>query len=144
MQPEEKSNERSEWDPHAVSPTQTEPTRTKVPRRPPPNHPVKTLFRVLLWFLPTGFAVLCIVGITMMGRRIIPSGFHDGVIWYLLTAAFTLGTGWYNALLSNKAKLEPDGIFGRTVLFFFIQHFLVLLLLATLLFAACLISPLKF
>jgi hypothetical protein len=47
----------------------------------------------------------------------------NGLIWYLLCVAFTIGTGWYNALLSNRAKLEKEGVFGRTVVFFLIQHF---------------------
>ncbi len=110
---------------------------------PPPNHPAKTLLRVLLWFLPTGFALLCFLGTPHLERFGIPSRSY-GIIWYLLTSAFAVGTGWYNALLSNRAKLESNGLKHRILLFWAIQHFLVPLLLAMLLFAVCSIDPIKF
>ncbi len=99
------------------------------PMEAPPDNRAKTLFRVTLWFLPAGFAVSCILGISRFSSYLISSGIHYGVIGYLLTAAFTFGTGWYNALLSNRARLEPRGLIGRTILFFVIQHFLVPLFL---------------
>lgn len=136
MQTEEKSNERSEWDPHAVSPKQTEPTRTKLPRRAPPNHPVKTLYRLLLWLLPAGFTAMCIFGTQYLGRFGIPPNWN-GIICYLLISAFAFGTAWYNALLSNRARLEHNGLMHRIVLFWAIQHFLVPLLLVGFLYAAC-------
>lgn len=115
------------------------------PIQSPPNHPLKTLFRVFLWLLPTFFVGVMIyfLGFSDL-RRILPSGLQDGAFGYALAAAFTLGAGWYNALLSNEARLEPDGVFRRTILFFAFQHLLVPLLLGVLLFAACLVNPIHF
>jgi VIT1/CCC1 family predicted Fe2+/Mn2+ transporter len=103
--------------------------------KPPPNHPVKTLFRVLLWFLPAGFAVMSFFGMQYLGR-----GF---IVWYLIVSACTFGTGWYNALLSNNSKLEGNGILFRAFIFWIVQHLLVPLILVVFLYAACLIYQIK-
>jgi hypothetical protein len=64
--------------------------------------------------------------------------------WLLCNALFITGAGFYNAQLSNRALSEPDGVFYRVVLFFFIQLFLIPLLLAIALFFICLFNPITY
>lgn len=119
-----------------------EPPKAQPRNDAPPVNRTITWLRVMLWLLPTGFAVLSAIGQNFLIRYgLVPINFG---IYFLIVALFTVGTGYYNALLSPRAKTQPGGLLNRTVLFFVIQLFLVPLLLGGLLFAACLIDPIKF
>ncbi|MEO5914741.1 MAG: hypothetical protein ABIS50_10940 [Luteolibacter sp.] len=110
--------------------------------KPPVNRAV-AWFRVILWILPAGFAVLSAWGVVWYQGHLIPH--RLGVLsWVVVNVIFVLGTGWYHALLSISARSEPRGIFARTILFFFIQLFLIPLLASLALFLGCLIGTIKF
>jgi hypothetical protein len=101
-------------------------------------------FRVFLWVLPAGVVVLSGGALDfLISRGILPSVRAVGVFWLIFNVAFVLGAGWFSATLSQKARAEPDGVFYLTVLFVFLQVFLIPLLLGLLLFLACVIDPVK-
>ena len=108
--------------------------------RTPPNPPAKKLFRVLLWFLPSGFAVLAGVGGDLLLRNHFPKVLCD-VIPLLLISAFTVGTGWYNSFLSEHAHTEHFGTIYRTAKFFCLQ-LIIIPILGSLLFFLLIISGL--
>lgn len=110
----------------------------------PPNNPSKTLFRIILWLLPTGFAVLSAIGSRYLPGGVILDDRSSLTLWLILNILFTAGAGWFNAHLSNRVKPEQDGALFRTFVFVIAQMFLVPLLLMTLLFAVCLFNPIKF
>ena len=104
----------------------------------PRNH-ARAWLRVVLWILPTGFAWMSAVGLSMLsGRRGFP-GMTELImpLWFVLNIAFVVGVGWYNKMLSSRADAGPNGRDGRVVLFFVIQIFLIPLLSALVLFAIC-------
>ena len=110
----------------------------------PPINRAQATVRVILWLLPAGFAVLSAEGCNWLKYRgILASSWGFGV-WLLLNVAFALGAGWFNAMLSTKARGEADGVAYRTVMFFFLQLFLIPVLLGLFLFMACVIDPIKF
>lgn len=111
----------------------------------PPNNPAKTLFRIILWILPTGFAVICGVGCFQLPfRRVHLSYEFSFSLWIALTCIFTAGAGWFNVVLSNRGNKDPGSVIWRTFLFFIAQIILIPLLLGSVLYAACLMNPLKF
>lgn len=98
--------------------------------------------RVTLWLLPTGFAFFSAwAGNWLFEHSYVP---QLGVsAWMFVNTIFVVGTGWFNALLSPHARAEPNGASKRIILFFVIQVFLIPVLLATLLYLACVIDPVK-
>lgn len=110
----------------------------------PKNHPPITLFRIILWLLPTGFAVIC--GFVCFVLPILVDWTYEFSfgIWLALTCIFTAGAGWFNAALSNRVKSNRGDMILSTYLFFIIQVILIPLLLGTLLYAAFEINPPKF
>ncbi len=78
----------------------------------PPNQMAMTLFRVSLWILPSVFGAMCAITVSFLNRHGLSSPWNV-ILWLLLTSAFTIGAGYYNALLSNSAMLEPAGILAE-------------------------------
>lgn len=109
----------------------------------PPVNRAQACFRVIIWLLPTGFAVCSSwAGNWLISRGYLPKlGFG---FWVVPNVFFMFGAAWYNALLSRRARSSPRGIVNRLVLFFLIQLFLMPLLLAILLYLACVIDPIQF
>jgi hypothetical protein len=110
----------------------------------PPNNPAKTLFRIILWILPTGFAVICGLGCFQLPFRTHWTYEISLALWIILTSLFTAGAGWFNVVLSNRGNKDPGSVIWRTFLFFIAQILLIPLLLGSVLYAACLMNPLKF
>ncbi|MES2921722.1 MAG: hypothetical protein V4819_09250 [Verrucomicrobiota bacterium] len=94
----------------------------------PANHAV-TCFRVILWLLPSAFALMSAYGFAcglQAWSRHLPFG--SGIawtIWLILNFAFVLGTGWYNALLSVNSREWWHGVRNRVILFVVIQPFII-------------------
>lgn len=110
------------------------------PFREPPINRAKAVVRVILWILPTGFVALSGVALGSM-PQFRQLGFGA---WLVPDIIFILGAGWYNAFLSGRARHEHSGMVSKTLIFFFIQLFLIPLLLALSLFFVCVIKPMKF
>jgi hypothetical protein len=84
--------------------------------RAPPNSPVKNLFRVMLWFLPSGFVVLTGICIEYIDRKYSSVDYFE-IISLMLICAFTVVTGWYSALLSEHALREIHGVINHATKF---------------------------
>ena len=84
-----------------------------------------TAFRVLLWLLPTGFALMSAYGYAVWSRHLPFGSGLSWSIWLTLNGVFILATGWYNALLSANASGIRYGLRNRVILFFLIQPFII-------------------
>ena len=128
--------------PNCESPDQEDPV-LETHFKPPINRAQATV-RVILWLLPAGFVVLSAEGCDWLKYRgILASSWGFGV-WLILNVAFALGAGWFNAMLSTKARAEADGVAYRTVMFFFLQLFLIPLLLLIMFFLYYIIFTIRF
>lgn len=100
---------------------------------------------MLLWFVPSVFAYASLVGAGWLKSRYFAT---DSVlpIFICLTAnaAFVLGTGWFKASLKGRIRNHPNGFSDEILIFFLAQIFLIPILLALILFCACLIDPIRF
>lgn len=111
----------------------------------PPANRAQAWFRVLLWLVPTVFAYASIVGVGWMSDRLLQSASIIRVpAVILLNAGFVLGTGWFKAHLNGRRRNHPNGFSDEVLIFFLAQIFLIPILLALILFCACLIDPIKF
>lgn len=112
------------------------------PLQPPINRAIACL-KVFLWILPSGMTVISASAMERLSGSGL--GIQLGMkSWLLCNALFIAGTGFYNAKLSYRARSEPDGVFYKVVMFFFIQLFLIPLLLAIALFLICITEPIHF
>ena len=70
------------------------------------KHPVnraQATVRVILWLLPTGFAVLSAMGSSWLKIHGYLPRWHLAAC-LIPNVIFVVGAGWYNALLSTKAR----------------------------------------
>ena len=98
----------------------------------PPNNRAVAIFRVILWLLPACFTFLSPIAVVPLSQQFGFGYFATFAIWMILSAAFTLATGWFNASLSNRAWTEVNGVAWRAIRFFRIQLMLMGLLLVIL------------
>ncbi|MES2658713.1 MAG: hypothetical protein V4689_08845 [Verrucomicrobiota bacterium] len=114
-----------------------------VAKAPPPRiNRARAAFRIFLWILPTGFALLSIwIGFGWIAHALL-SRFSFGA-WGLVNLIFALGVGWCHALLPRRGPRVRFEIIGDTLIFVFLQFFLVPILLGLVLFLTCTIAPNK-
>ena len=111
----------------------------------PPNNRAQAWFRMLLWILPSGFAVASGIGLDRLSSAYFPSQSPIGtLIWWILNFAFVIGSGWFDSQLSARARAEVGGVADRVLRFFLFQLFLIPVLSLVFLFFACLIDPIRF
>lgn len=116
-----------------------------MPNEEPPTNRAQQCFRVLLWLVPTVFAYASIVGVGWISDRLLQSASIIRVpAVILLNAGFVFGTGWFKAHLNGRIRNHPNGFSDEVLIFFLAQIFLIPILLALILFCACLIDPIKF
>jgi len=113
-------------------------------RQRPPRNRAQAWFLVLLWFVPTGFALASAVGLGWINEKVFANnGTIPVVLGFSLNIAFVIGTGWFTTQLSTRARTEPGVVASRVFAFFMIQLFLIPILLALIVFCACLIDPIN-
>ncbi|MBC8128391.1 MAG: hypothetical protein H8M99_14715 [Gloeobacteraceae cyanobacterium ES-bin-144] len=93
--------------------------------------------RVMLWLLPSGFAV----GSFLAGSHFLRNGLTP---WIFANIIFIIGMGWLHAYMFNRARSENDGVLFLVLVFFIVQLFFVPLVLFTILCTICGINWNKF
>lgn len=109
----------------------------------PRNHLAITLFRIFLWIFPSALIVAIVLKGGYLPARMGWSNPSAMYFWIVFITALTAGAGWFNAALSNRARVEKRSLLPHTFLFLITQLFLTPLILFSLLFAACVVYPVK-
>ncbi len=111
------------------------------PPSPPPVNQAQGCFRVLLWFMPTVFAMASCLGIIWasgLGNAGIPSI----LAWVLLNLGFIGAAGWFDTVMSRRIRLlsleKRTGEMARSMVAFFLSQLVIIpLIVVALGFAFC-------
>jgi hypothetical protein len=109
---------------------------------PPLRSRGKSWLRVMLWLMPSGFAILSMSA----PARLRPWGIDvpsDPAVWFWAILVFTIGTGIVDACLAIRVPRNFDATAFRVVVFVSFQALLIPLMIGLLLFAMCVANPLK-
>ena len=104
----------------------------------PTNH-AHAWLRLVLWILPTGFAWMSGVGLSMLatgGSFPVLAAFTIP-IWVVLNCAFLVGAGRYHRMLSPQTSNDPEMHLGHVVTFFALQLLLIPFLSLLVVFVIC-------
>ena len=106
--------------------------------QPVPINQAQGCFRVLLWLMPTGFAVFSAWAIDHYK----PPGDSLLLLWIGMNLVFSASAGWFVAIMSSRIRgMEPGKRAGEivwlTTFFCLIQLFLIPLITVFLAFAFC-------
>ena len=122
-----------------IKPNREWPANDEILHTPPVNR-AQAVIRVFLWLVPATFTVFVFFAANYFTTKVMHGYSRYGFVQLIIVAAFTAGTGWFNAMLSPKARRQTNGMVWRTVLFCLIQIFLIPLLIGGTALAVCMIA----
>ncbi|MEO7099619.1 MAG: hypothetical protein ABI162_09685 [Luteolibacter sp.] len=115
------------------------------PNKIPENH-AQAWLRIILWILPTGFAWMSGVGLSLLAARGGSWGAAPVIfpIWIVLNCAFIVGAGRFHRMLSPQTTNDPEMHLGHVVTFFAVQLLLIPFLSLFVVFVICKANPIRF
>ena len=96
--------------------------------------------RVVMWILPTGFFWISAFGANYLTAYSGVIGDLSTYLWVLLNIGFMIGAGWYDSLLSSRARKSPGSSYLWIIQFFLHQLYLIPLITFVVAMAVCAVA----